>query len=778
MKNTIQHHLRHSLRAAAQHNRNTLAPPEVILWPDPERQWESILPALQKKMPELLVLGDYDPEGRQGPVIWIKTLVSGALGGGEIPKGSIPVIYLPGLGKHQLKRLGEAELEMQPLLEYYYTGNIWQHRNGKEWTVSAFLQNTEEGMGLNLAQDQATRDAILTCLPLIFEDAQLAFPDQPLNAAYFRSLLFPNLVQAILSWLNEGEIYLERLPKEKAEIFAVICQEEYGFEPKEALRQEAAGKLGSQKNNWRYIWDYFAIAPSKFPVVQDLLRKAKPADLGSGMFALPEDSWPQVNEKEEDLLRNGLDLLKSKELTEVPFALEDLELRHARRRSWVWAELGKAPLANALPHLLDLARYAVARFPFGTLEEMSSWYETEGYKVDQSARNALALLGSRKDHDTVAAVIRDLYLPWLEEVNSKFQGLVAGQSSSFTGGLVYEEQDRFILFVDALRFELGLELASKLRESGMDVEQRLQYCALPTLTATSKPAVSPIADQVSAESAFLDFRPQSLEGKDLTTANFRALLETSGYQYYVAGGPLAPNLKYWQAIGDIDSRGHDEGAKMVKRVGELFNQIIEAIENAFDNGFGRVRIVTDHGWLLVPGGLPKATLSKDLAATRWGRCAFIKDRAKTDFMQIPWRWNPGVFIAYAPGISHFKANEDYAHGGISLQECLVPNIIVNNLGETKATGRIKSIKWINLLCKVEVEGMEQDGLIDIRTKFSDPSSSKILPEELREKKGVAIKDGKCTIMVEDSVEDQAVSVVLLNKSGMILDKRFTNVGEI
>lgn len=47
--------------------------------------------------------------------------------------------------------------------------------------------------------------------------------------------------------------------------------------------------------------------------------------------------------------------------------------------------------------------------------------------------------------------------------------------------------------------------------------------------------------------------------------------------------------------------------------------VAEQIRSLLDAGWGQARMVTDHGWLLVPGGMPKTELAKYLAATRWGR---------------------------------------------------------------------------------------------------------------------------------------------------------------
>ena len=180
------------------------------------------------------------------------------------------------------------------------------------------------------------------------------------------------------------------------------------------------------------------------------------------------------------------------------------------------------------------------------------------------------------------------------------------------------------------------------------------WSAIPSLTATAKPNVSPISNAVSSESQITDFRPQLMSGKDLQTAAFRESLTAHNFTLVTKPSDIVPGKNHWQEIGDIDTKGHKEQADIVKRIDELFEQVLEIVEIAFNKGIKRIKIVTDHGWLLLPGGLPKEELKRDLTETRWGRCALIKEGAKTDLLHLPWRWNHSIFIAYAPGISFFK----------------------------------------------------------------------------------------------------------------------------
>ncbi len=64
---TIGQKLISAIRSAAVFNPDVQAAPACILWPDRDRQWEAVIPRLQAELPELFVLGDYDPEQRGEP---------------------------------------------------------------------------------------------------------------------------------------------------------------------------------------------------------------------------------------------------------------------------------------------------------------------------------------------------------------------------------------------------------------------------------------------------------------------------------------------------------------------------------------------------------------------------------------------------------------------------------------------------------------------------------------------------------------------------------------
>ena len=193
-----------------------------------------------------------------------------------------------------------------------------------------------------------------------------------------------------------------------------------------------------------------------------------------------------------------------------------------------------------------------------------------------------------------------------------------------------------------------------------------------------------------------------------------------------------------------------------------------------DAGWKRIRIVTDHGWLLMPGGLPKTELPKHQAETRWGRCAVLKETAYGTPLTFGWDWCKDVQVAYAPGISNFVAGAEYAHGGISLQECLVPVLELDRAGTSvpAATVTIQSVIWKGLRCTVIIEGAAPGQLVDIRTKAALASSS--LAASVKPLEG-----GKASLAVADDEQmGSAAFVVVLGADGEVLQKQATTIGEL
>jgi hypothetical protein len=54
-----------------------------------------------------------------------------------------------------LRATEECPDELKPLAELQYRGVFWSQVNGKDWTITAFLQTNHGGLQLKIAKDQA-----------------------------------------------------------------------------------------------------------------------------------------------------------------------------------------------------------------------------------------------------------------------------------------------------------------------------------------------------------------------------------------------------------------------------------------------------------------------------------------------------------------------------------------------------------------------------------------------------------------------------------------------
>ena len=189
-----------TIRAAAKVNRSLMVSPAAILWTDADRIWESAVPQLAKLLPELFVLGDYIPKEHQGPSIWLKCAVAGTLGT-QLPAGAVPILYLPGISRSDLRAIETCPRELQPLAELQYRGVFWSQVNGKDWTINAFFTSKKGGLGLDVAQDNTTQAALKRALDagILPDRAVEELQSRQINTAWLDSLLAPTPTRDVLA---------------------------------------------------------------------------------------------------------------------------------------------------------------------------------------------------------------------------------------------------------------------------------------------------------------------------------------------------------------------------------------------------------------------------------------------------------------------------------------------------------------------------------------------------------------------------------------------------
>jgi hypothetical protein len=754
------------LTTAMRYDPNVQEAPVALLWPDETRQWGTAIAQLEALLP-VITLGNYDPAARRGPAYWVRCVVAGKVEVG-LPAGT-PIVYMPGVGKASLRASDDCSPDLAPIAELQFRSQWFAHPKGRDWSVSALLSNRDRGLALRVADDEPTRRVLGVALPQLLKEPVGRLEHHALDADYLHDLIEPDPVVSVLRWLDDPVGFKERLALDRWGTFTQRCEREFEFDPATAGEVAVARLLGSREGPWEKVWKRFAEVPDRFPGVVEQLRKARPAEL-----IVDQNAWPQDNDDREDDLRTRLSELSALTPAEAHDELLRLEADHAGRRGTVWADLDRAPLAFAVEQLRRLADLTASRISERDLATLVSDYESRGPLADDAVVRALEAVPDDRDRAAVGVAIATVYRGWVDVGARALQRLIVGadETNAYVASPApIPSTGTVILFVDGLRFDLGLRLGERLEGAGMEASVRATLAALPTVTQTAKPVLAPVAPGALGPGVGLHAADLTT-GTDASVAVLRRLLEANGVQTLKRGEVGDPGRPAFAEAGDIDGRGHDQGIQMVDEFEGELGRIVGRVRELLDAGWERVEVVTDHGWLLMPGGMEKVDLPAATANLRKGRCARLKEGAEVEFQTVPWHWDPAVRIAIAPGAACFEANKEYEHGGVSAQECVVPRLEVRAGAAPAGAAELAAVKWLGLQCRVELSGIGERALLDLRLRPGDPTSS--IADHSKE----TTRSGRMSLIVsDDELEGEEAFLVLIAPAGQVLAQCEVVVGE-
>jgi hypothetical protein len=263
----------------------------------------------------------------------------------------------------------------------------------------------------------------------------------------------------------------------------------------------------------------------------------------------------------------------------------------------------------------------------------------------------------------------------------------------------------FIL-VDALRYELGVELDSLLAKEGAC--ELTPVCAqLPTITPVGMAALMPEADGNLRLARESDKLVPTLKDKAVVVPKDRLDYVRSIYgdqcdmihlddllamNVSPKKKPKLPDTVRLLLIKttDIDELGEVNPAKARELMPRALKDIFAGLSKLKKLGFDEVVIATDHGFVLLPGQEAGDTVPKP--SGDWlqvkDRCLLGSGSGNPSVAVFP-RQDVGIrgeFESYAVPRSFgtFNRRVPYFHEGLSLQECVLPVIAVHLKKDTGA----------------------------------------------------------------------------------------------
>jgi hypothetical protein len=269
-------------------------------------------------------------------------MLSRTLPEADWPADVVPILYLPDVSRQELRAVEECPKSLQPLAELQYRAVYWTQLNARDWTLLAFLQSQDGGLGLDVARDTATLEAIRRALLTLSETPITALQGKRLEAADFDAMLTPDPARDLLTRLNDPRGTRQRWDESTWAAFRNICRQQYNFDPHTDGELVGAELLGSLQGAWQNVWKRCAAAPQRYARLPDLLRRAgpKPTD-ALFLTRKPNPVWPQDNEAMEAELRQSLLALKDKTPAEAAQKITALEVQHGERRTWLWQSWGR-----------------------------------------------------------------------------------------------------------------------------------------------------------------------------------------------------------------------------------------------------------------------------------------------------------------------------------------------------------------------------------------------------------------------------------------------------
>jgi hypothetical protein len=765
---TVRDALLSAIRAVADdYNSADEVAPVAVLWPDADRAWGSIVELLTNDL-RVARLGDYQPEVNAGPATFLRMAVASQNG-----QGFPPLVYLPGVSRKQLVDTESLPEALRPLAGLLVRGGVFAQRNGKgnDWTPFAFFTNAGVGLNLKVSGDAETKKALGRSLPRLLDVEVSSLRGRDLGSVDFDLLVVDDPARDILLWLNNPDGFQAEARSEgKWAGFVSLVSGKYDVNPEKDGPLAAGARLGDRTGSWAKVWERFVESPRSYPGVPDALRRSKP----EGVIPLHTDSWPQDNEEAEAAAFARLSVLAGKPTADIRQGLLTLGEDHAQRLKTVWAQLGQTPAAHVVEQLLELANAASSTAAGFSVKELAEHYASSGWRADDTFLRTLRSLDL--GHPSAAAVTQlaeTLYRPWLEATTASFQNAwqcapPASSPRSITQAV--ENAGTCIVFVDGLRYDAAVTLSDTLDQRGMTTRLDWAFAAVPTVTSTCKPSVSPASHEFGGGA---ELAPKRVSGPAYSQEQLKRALADNGWIFIPSDADGDPSGRGWVEGGDIDNLGHNVGAKLAHHLPSQISSLAARVSELLAARWQRIIVVTDHGWLLLPSKLPKQALPEHLTVIRKGRCARLRDdvAAPPGISVFPWRWDSDVQIAIAPGIHAFEDGKVYEHGGISPQESVVPILVVTQGIPSPAPMRLNiDVSWVGLTLQVECGFAPEGALVDIRTRAADADSSLVTcPKPL--------KNGKARLLASDEHEGAAAFVVVLDEGNRPLAQQLTQVPE-
>lgn len=343
------------------------------------------------------------------------------------------------------------------------------------------------------------------------------------------------------------------------------------------------------------------------------------------------------------------------------------------------------------------------------LNEIAAWYSEDGYKVDNAFRRFQTILTSSDEDSSqiseLAQFVYRNYRSFTEQIQARYQKQIEEEGYKIqsichniqawdkeVAPLLALRKRVALVFADAFRFEMGQDLAHSL-ETSYTVTIKPSAAYVPTVTRFGMAALLPEAE-AKLELCVEDGKLQPyLEGKKVELPADRLSYIQNKIPAHVKSMDvksedfLSTTIPSDVNLLIIRSQSIDAAGENINSVGyaemesemRLFSKCIRSCKN---QGFDSVLILADHGYMVQPKYQAGDNMSKPV-----GNSVMNERRSQAGDLngnETSWLYTPehvgirsDVYrFAFAKQYGVYEKNKIYFHEGLSLQEDIVPIMVI------------------------------------------------------------------------------------------------------
>ena len=429
--------------------------------------------------------------------------------------------------------------------------------------------------------------------------------------------------------------------------------------------------------------------------------------------------------EERSFFRQAIECLKRGDTDTVRNTLN-------RRKSSVWTGKGESQIqwavVRAALHLIDacddyerqlceLARSMEALIDYytGSLREVDRLHR----EFEQSVSDYIDVIIDmgevvdlvRNRYQRLTGIVQDIFIRHLEQTGWPAAGRLSNSDlfDSLVAPKLQTSGHRVaLLLVDALRYELGVELEKQLSEDGQ-AEIKASFAQLPSITTVGMASLLPEAGQqlLLKKNDNGNLVPMIGDTPVTNVSQRMAVLQKrygqrfaeSTLKDFIRGNCSPANTVDLLVIrsDNIDAQLEADPEAALGRLHDTLKRIRVAVNKLKGLGFHEVVIVTDHGFVLNTHAKAGDVCSKPQG--EWinlhERCLIGKGSEDAANLVVPAE-HVGIrgdfeFVAVPRALVSYRAGVLYFHGGASLQECVVP-VITMRLGLIKPDYRKPTVR--------------------------------------------------------------------------------------